>query len=67
MRASLEDKKRDIKALHEKFSFFYNNLDARISFLARAVGGLDDLDENSSDGYPYFLLVLVGGARTSLG
>ena len=60
MRASLEDKKRDIKALHEKFSFFYNNLDARISFLARAVGGLDDLDENSSDDYPYFLLVLVG-------
>ena len=52
MRASLENKKRDIKALHEKFNFFYDNLDARISFLARAVGGLDDLDENSSDDYP---------------
>ena len=53
MSASMEEKKRDIKALYDSFSFFSENLEARIDFLAGALGSLGNLDdEESSNDYP---------------
>ena len=53
MSTSLEEQKRDIKALHDSFSFFNENLETRIDFLAGAFGSLGNPnDEELSDDYP---------------
>ena len=49
----MEEQKRDFKALYDSFSFFSENLEARIDFLAGALGSLGNLDdEESSNDYP---------------
>ena len=53
MSTSLEKQKKDFKALDEAFSFFSENFEARITFLAGAIGKFDDLDDGgSSDNHP---------------
>jgi len=46
---SLKKQKLDIDAIYEDFCFYHDDLDARITFLAEAVGESED--------YPYPSLV----------